>query len=335
MGLSVGDTILYTVTVDNQGLLPLGNTLVIDTPTTNLTYITNSTTYNGTPIADNAGPYSATNTAFPLDNIGSSGYTIPVILGGGSSTFSWRGPRQRRRCGQQQRQHRRQFHFLPDPAGAAAYQRRFRHRALHRYERRLAGELLPLAQSVYVTMTNTVIVSNTIETISVTVNDTNSGDAETIIASCRPRPTASSSAMSAACRPRLSPAWRQQDGTLHVSYADTLTVSYTDPSYLDSNSDTATILVPVPNKQLYLTANGVARQPILEPRKPRGRRPATPRPIPARISAAAVAAASSPWITPLTATRRPMPTTMTVLHTTGATANYMLVTVGIFTYHGG
>ena len=88
-GLSIGDTIQYTVQIDNKGLLPLGNTVVIDTPTTNLTYLTNSTTYNGSPIPDNVGPYNATNTSFPLDNLGSAGYTIPVILSQGSSTFTY------------------------------------------------------------------------------------------------------------------------------------------------------------------------------------------------------------------------------------------------------
>src|ERR1039457_2284001 len=80
-GLSVGDTIRYTVEVDNRGLLPLGNTVVVDAPSTNLTYLTNSTTWNGTAIPD-----SASGTAFPLDT---PGYTIPVILSRGTSTFSY------------------------------------------------------------------------------------------------------------------------------------------------------------------------------------------------------------------------------------------------------
>ena len=81
-GLSIGDTLLYTVQVDNKGLLPLGNTVVVDAPPATLSYITNSATYNGTPIPD-----STSGTAFPLDT---PGYTIPIILSGGTSIFQYK-----------------------------------------------------------------------------------------------------------------------------------------------------------------------------------------------------------------------------------------------------
>ncbi len=80
-GLSLGDTILYTVTTDNRSLLPLGNTVIVDTPSGSLTYLTNSTTLNGTPIPDNA-----TGQPFPL---ASPGYTIPIILSQGTSVFQY------------------------------------------------------------------------------------------------------------------------------------------------------------------------------------------------------------------------------------------------------
>jgi uncharacterized repeat protein (TIGR01451 family) len=81
-GLSIGDTLLYTVQVDNKGLLPLGNTVVVDAPPATLNYITNSATYNGASIPD-----SASGTAFPLDT---PGYTIPIILSGGTSIFQYK-----------------------------------------------------------------------------------------------------------------------------------------------------------------------------------------------------------------------------------------------------
>ena len=70
-----------TVEVDNKGLVPLGNLVVIDAPPTNLAYVSGSTTLGGVAIPDNS-----TGTPFPLD---SPGYTIPVILRGGSSTFTY------------------------------------------------------------------------------------------------------------------------------------------------------------------------------------------------------------------------------------------------------
>ncbi len=81
-GLSIGDTLLYTVQVDNKGLLPLGNTVVVDAPPATLSYISNSTSYNGSSIPD-----SASGTAFPLDT---PGYTIPIILSGGTSVFQYK-----------------------------------------------------------------------------------------------------------------------------------------------------------------------------------------------------------------------------------------------------
>jgi uncharacterized repeat protein (TIGR01451 family) len=80
-GLSTGDTIQYTVTINNKGLLPLGNTVVIDTPTASLSYVSNSTTLDGVPIPD-----GTNGNAFPL---GSPGYTIPVILSQGTSVFQY------------------------------------------------------------------------------------------------------------------------------------------------------------------------------------------------------------------------------------------------------
>ena len=80
--LSIGDVIQYSVEVDNKGLLPLGNTVVIDAPSGNLTYVPNTTTFNGTAIPDNT---SGTN--FPLG--AAPGYTIPVILSQGTSTFQY------------------------------------------------------------------------------------------------------------------------------------------------------------------------------------------------------------------------------------------------------
>ena len=80
-GLSLGDTILYTVATDNRGLLPLGNAVIIDTPSGSLSYVPNSTTLNGVPISDNP-----SGNPFPL---ATPGYTIPIILSQGTSVFQY------------------------------------------------------------------------------------------------------------------------------------------------------------------------------------------------------------------------------------------------------
>ena len=38
-GVSVGDTIEYNIELNNKGLLPLGNVVVIDAPPTNIAYV--------------------------------------------------------------------------------------------------------------------------------------------------------------------------------------------------------------------------------------------------------------------------------------------------------
>ena len=80
-GLSIGDTIQYTVEMDNKGLLPLGNTVVIDAPSDESDLRHQLHHLNGSPIPDNV-----TGTPFPLD---APGYTIPVILSQGTSTFQY------------------------------------------------------------------------------------------------------------------------------------------------------------------------------------------------------------------------------------------------------
>jgi uncharacterized repeat protein (TIGR01451 family) len=247
-GLSIGDTVQYTVTVNNKGLLPLGNTLVIDAPSTNLTYLTNTTTYNGSPIPD-----SATGTPFPLDT---PGYTIPIILSQGSSTFTYLY--QINASGVVSNGINiggttitATTTLAPPPTNGATVSLNFTDTNGVSVASYLIGA------NVFVTMTNAVgnSASNSIQTISVSVTDTNTGDIETIplvetgtntgvFRNVVVLPTSGSSGLLA------------QDGVLHVIAGDILSVSYTDPVYFDSATNTAAIQVPVPNKQLYLSVNG-------------------------------------------------------------------------------
>jgi uncharacterized repeat protein (TIGR01451 family) len=262
-GLKLNDTLTYTVQVNNQGLLPLGNTVIIDSPTTNLTYVTNSTTYNGSSIPDNPGPYNATNTAFPLDAYGSAGYTIPIILSQGVSTFTYQA--KVNAAGAVSNSVNiggttitTQTYLAPPPTNGAPLAVNFSD------TNGVATNVYTAGANVFVTMTNGVgnTSSNTVQTINVTVIDTNTGDLQTITLTETSTnsgvfrnivglPTSTSSGLA------------QQDGTLYIAPGDTLSVSYTDPTYGTSASATAQILVPAPNKQLYLTANGVTNNQFL------------------------------------------------------------------------
>ncbi|MCX6049084.1 MAG: hypothetical protein NT075_28620, partial [Chloroflexi bacterium] len=75
--LDPGETLGYTITAKNLGVATFFNTIISDTVPTNVTYVPNSTKFNGTPVADNTGPA----TAFPLDE---GGLNVGNILVGGS-----------------------------------------------------------------------------------------------------------------------------------------------------------------------------------------------------------------------------------------------------------
>ncbi len=246
--LSVGDTIAYTVEVDNKGLLPLGNTLIIDAPSTNLLYVANSTTYNGSPIAD-----SGSGTAFPLD---APGYTIPVILSRGTSTFTYlckvtAGGVVSNSVNIGGSSIYSATTLVPAPTNGASVTLNFSD------TNGVAVGLYSAGANVFIMMTNAVgnTSSNTVQAISVTVVDVTHGDLQTItltetgtntgvFRNVAGLPTSTSAGLA------------QQDGTLNVTPGDALSVSYTDPNYGDSASCIAAIQIPALTKQLYLSING-------------------------------------------------------------------------------
>ena len=73
-----GDGILYTLTVNNEGAVPLASATVFDVIPSNTAYVLGSTTLDGSPVADDAP------TPFPLDgaglNIGSLGVGASAVL---------------------------------------------------------------------------------------------------------------------------------------------------------------------------------------------------------------------------------------------------------------
>jgi uncharacterized repeat protein (TIGR01451 family) len=247
-GLSIGDTIQYTVEIDNKGLLPLGNTVVIDAPSGNLTYVPNSTTLNSNSIPDNASGQH-----FPL---AAPGYTIPVILSQGTSTFQYLAQVNGSgvvsnsvdiggttiSCNAV---------LFPPPTNGATVTLNFSD------TNGVPVSLYTVGANVYVTMTNAAgnTSSNSVQTIPVTVVDQTHGDLETIILT--ETGTNTGVFRNIAGLPTSATAGLgQQDGILNVTRGDILSVSYTDPNFGDSATNTAAVQIPTPNKQLYLSVNG-------------------------------------------------------------------------------
>ena len=245
-GLSIGDTVLYTVEIDNAGLLPLGNTLVIDAPTTNLLYLTNSTTWNGAPIPD-----STSGTAFPL---AAPGYTIPVILSRGTSTFTY----MEKVIGAGSVSNSVNIggstifanaYLPPAPTNGVSVSLNFTD------TNGVSVGLYTVGANIFVTMTNAVAntSSNTVQTITVTVQDVTHGDVENIVLTETGTNTGvfrNIGGLPTSTTAGIAP----QDGILNVTPGDTLSVAYTDPIYGDSASSTALIQIPALTKQLYLSS---------------------------------------------------------------------------------
>ncbi len=246
--LSAGATIQYTVVLANLGVVPLQNAVVIDSPAATMTYLTNSTRLNGAAIPDGA------NGAFPLS---SPGYTFPVVLSQATNTFTYQfrvvsingslsnsvaiaGTTIKANC----------VLTAPPVGGASAT-------ILFTTSNGVASPTYAVGNAVYLTMTNAAaaVPTNQLNSLSVTVVNATNGDYETIVLT----ETALNSGVfrNLIGLPTATPTGiGLQDGTLHVNAGDGLSVAYTDPTFGNSCSATASIQVTVPQKQLYLSLNG-------------------------------------------------------------------------------
>lgn len=248
-GLSVGDVLEYTVQVDNRGLLPLGNLIVLDPLTPSLSYVPNSTSRDGTAIAD-----SPSGTAFPLDE---SGYLIPIILRSGNTVFKYRATIVA--AGSIYNSVSNASYNLvsdnevevPPPGGSTAGVIEFTDAGGTSQTTYLAGT------SIYVKLTDADADNDdaAVETVQVVVKDTTDGDLQTITLTETGVNTGiffSTAALPSSTTAGLA----QQDGTLYVSPGDNLYVDYTDPEFGDTVSDTATVVAPAMIKPLYLSTDG-------------------------------------------------------------------------------
>jgi uncharacterized repeat protein (TIGR01451 family) len=248
-GFSIGDTIEYRIEVDNKGLLPLGNLLVLDPLNPSLTYSPNSTRRDGSPIADNP-----TGTAFPLDE---SGYLVPIILRGGRTMFTYRctinasGSIANTATNSNYNLISTTNVVVPPPAGSTPCGAQFTN----------AGgtpqSSYPAGNSIFGTITDPDANNNVgaIETITVVVNNTSNGDAEFV--------TLTETGVNTGIFRNISGlptsttiGTNQMDGTLLVSSGNSLSFSYTDPEFNETCSNTASISIPTQTKVLYLSTDG-------------------------------------------------------------------------------
>ncbi|MCE9614644.1 MAG: DUF11 domain-containing protein [Lentisphaerae bacterium] len=249
-GLSVGDTLQYTVEIDNRSLQVLGNVIVLDAPPPSLSYVTNSSFRDGVAVSDDAAPPAATR--FPLDE---SGYIIPVLPRGTAVTFTYQAlilaSGSIANGATSSGATVTNTVEVPPPAGADPCHLAFTD---------VVGATVTayaLGADLYVTLRDADANQQTgvVETVDVTVENTINGDLETItlvelaantnvFRNVAALPSSESTGLS------------QLDGTLFVAGGDTLSVSYTDPLFADGCNDAVTVTVPSAFKILYLSTDG-------------------------------------------------------------------------------
>lgn len=248
-GPSIGDTLEYTITMDNKGLVALGNVLVLDGLPPQLAYVADSTTRDGSPIADDPGPA----TAFPLDE---AGIVIPILPRGSSTTVH--------------------YHATITAAGSIL------NTALTSYEGvtsnntvNVPGGSSPCAIDFTDAATNPVATylpgatahvrlddpdANTnpaaVETVTVLVQNPATGDFESLTLT---EAAADSGTFLDLTGLPVSPiaGLSPQDGTLHALPGHTLTVAHTDPLHGETCTDSVSVAgAPAATKQLYLSNDG-------------------------------------------------------------------------------
>lgn len=248
-GLSVNDVLEYNVTIENRGLLPLGNLVVLDSLPASLSYVANSTTRDGNPIAD-----GSTGTPFPLDE---SGYTVPIILRGGTTTFKYRvtilqsGTIENTASNVSYNLTAENTVEVPPGGGSTPCVIAFTDAAGASMAAYAAGA------SVYATLTdpdsnNSPSVA---EFITVPVTNTTNGDAE-FITLMETGVNTGVFRNTTGLATSLSGGLAQQDGVLHVTAGDSLSVTHTDEEFGETCSDTAVISAPSQTKTLYLSTDG-------------------------------------------------------------------------------
>ncbi|MBI3882634.1 MAG: tandem-95 repeat protein, partial [Verrucomicrobia bacterium] len=245
-GLSIGDVLEYTVSINNRGLLPLGNIPVVDSPPPQLLYLTNTTTLNGSPIAD-----IPTGNHFPLS---APGYTIPVIQRDGMSTFKYRalvigaGTISNTASATGYGISASDVVAQPPAGGSTLCALSFTDSGGTPVATYNAGATL------YFKLTdgdkNTS--SNSIQTVTAVVQNFTRGDVETITLTETGTNTGIFT-LAAGLVSSIAGGLQPQDGIFNAVFGDVINVTYTDPVFGDICGSTALITAAPVTKTLYLS----------------------------------------------------------------------------------
>lgn len=211
--------------------------------------MTNSTTYNGSAVADDV-----SGTAFPLDT---PGFVIPFIPRGDSATLVYRATilaagsiANSARTGDSAVSVTNVV-YVPPPVGADACSLDFTDAG----GTPVAAYARGADVHVLLTDNDANLDTGAVDTVSVVVEDLNTGDYETIVLT----ELGADSGMFLNTAPlpsSISLGLSVEDGILYVAAGDTLSVTYTDPIYHDFCNATAPIAVPSETKYLYLSTDG-------------------------------------------------------------------------------
>lgn len=252
--LDPGETLQYTITAKNLGVVTFFNTVVSDTLPAEVTYVANSTLFNGTPVADSVTPPATT--LFPLDEGGINVGNIPV-----NNTFyvTFRATAKAFPPIYSKVTNTAEVYAGGDgfqvsvttPANGVVTQCTIDFT-------NASGTAVALYQennTIYIKIadgdknTN----SSALETLTVIVQNTTNGDRETVTLT----ETGANTGIFLGSRPTsVTNGATIEDSTVKAVAGDSLQVSYADPIFEDSCSDTAQITVPALVKPLYLSTDG-------------------------------------------------------------------------------
>ncbi len=250
--IGTGDTVQYTLTLLNDGVVDLPNAVIEDAVPAGTTYVAGSTTLNGSAYPDDTAPA----TIYPLDN---GGLTLPAVPAGNQIVITFN---------------------VTINAGAT--------NVTNTASASSGGLPIPLSATVgfsvltapsppapTVTFTNVsgspvssyapganiyVTVNNpnantdptTAQTVTAVITDATTGDQELVTLTETGVNTGIFSSTSA-LPSSISAGITQGDGTLYAHPGDTLTVTHTDPVYGAVATNTAIVSVPSQTKYLYLS----------------------------------------------------------------------------------
>ncbi|MFN8440445.1 MAG: SdrD B-like domain-containing protein [Caldilineaceae bacterium] len=244
------DTLAYTITVKNLGVVTLFNTVVSDTAPSNTTYVTNTTKLNSGSISDNVAPASA----FPLDE---GGINIGNLIVGGKAEMTYQ-----MKANAFPPTYTSLINMVTITIGSDVY---------------TAQSVTPVNLGTisqctldFVNSGGTAVATylengtlylkvndadqnkniSSSEIVTVDLQNPTTGDRETINLT---ETGVNTGIFTGSISSSVTSGAAIGDGTLKASAGDTLNASYTDPVYGDSCTDSASVTLPSQTKVLYLS----------------------------------------------------------------------------------